>query len=85
MSLVFLIFSSDSATILCVNENRLTYVITIITIILMIDDGGVQLELSEDGWRDFPLLLACIGDCRLLSKDYPLLGVVITFGNGQLL
>ncbi len=52
MSLVFLIFSSDSATILCVNENRLTYIITIITIILMIN----QLDLSGDG---------CVRDCVL--------------------
>ena len=52
MSLVFLIFSSDSATILCVNENRLTYIITIITIILMIN----QLDFSGDG---------CVRDCVL--------------------
>ena len=65
-----LIFSSDSATILCVNENRLTYIITIITIILM-----VQLELSEDGWRGFPLLLAlllaCISDWSPFGNGFP--------------
>ncbi len=56
MSLVFLKFSSDSATILCVNENRLIYIITIIMIILMI----IQLGLSGDGCvRDCVLFLSC--------------------------
>ncbi len=69
----------NSTTVLCVDEDGLCGRGGVG------GDEGVQLELSEDGWRDFPLLLACAGDCRLLSNGYPLLGVVIHFGNGQLL